>query len=58
MRTEDQVDRLLARLRRARHERFLFVVPRGTESRGTLVARVDDEGLNYFAMDFLRVETR
>ena len=48
----------LARLRRAKHDRFLFVAPRGTESRGTLVARVDDEGLNFFALDFLRVETR
>jgi hypothetical protein len=58
VRTEDQVDRLLARLRRAKHDHFLFVVPRGTESRGTLVARVDDEGLDFFALDFLRVETR
>ena len=58
VRTEDESDRLLARLRRAKHDRFLFVVPRGTESRGTLVARVDDEGLNFFALDFLLVETR
>jgi hypothetical protein len=56
--TEDQADRLLARLRRAKHDRFLFVAARGTESRGTLVARVEDEGLGYFALDFLRLETR
>jgi len=58
VRSEEQADRLLARLRRAKQERFLFVVPRGTESTGTLVARVDDGGLNFFALDFLRVEIR
>jgi hypothetical protein len=58
VRSEEQTDRLLARLRRAKQDRFLYVVPRGTESRGTLVARVDDGGLGYFALDFLRVEMR
>ena len=58
VRSKEQAGRLLDRLRRTEHEHFLFVTRREQGSSGTLVARIDDAGLEFFALDFLRVDLR
>jgi hypothetical protein len=51
-----ELDRLLAKLRGAGHERVLWVERRGSAALpGALVERVDDPGLGYFALDFLSI---